>query len=76
MVNYVLMMTWIPAVVAIVDKNTFEMCSCWHSYSKYVISLTDKCGGYLRENIIKIITKFKYILIIIFGNCTQQSAYC
>lgn len=61
------MMTWLPAIVAIVEENKTEMCTCWRRYSQYILTCIDKCGVRLQENIIKIVRKFKYLLVVFFG---------
>lgn len=67
MVNYFLMMTWLPAVVTMVEVSSFDMCRCWQGYSAYVVSAADRSGIILRDCIIKIISKCSYLLIFIFG---------
>lgn len=66
MVNYILMMTWLPAMVIIVEKMNMKLCKCWQSYVDSINVLIDRFGNSMQNATIHLVDRFKYIFIVIF----------
>lgn len=77
MVNYVLMMTWLPATVIIVEEMNMKLCKCWQSYVDAINVLIERFGNSMEEAIIRSVKKFKYVFLVIFCKfisfCTDNS---
>lgn len=69
-VNYILMMTWLPATVIIVEKMNIQLCKCWQSYVDSINLATEKFGICIQNAIIRLIGKFKYLFLVIFCKYT------
>ncbi|XP_031628158.1 protein dispatched [Contarinia nasturtii] len=66
MVNYVLMMTWLPATVIIVEEMNMQLCKCWQSYVDSINVLIERFGNSMEQAIIRVVKKFKFIFLVIF----------
>lgn len=68
MVNYVLMMTWLPATVSINERLSCYAFSCWILALTKFNTTVSSVGVYVQDRIIFIIIKMPYLWILCFGN--------
>lgn len=70
MVNYVLMMTWLPATVIMVEELNLKLCKCfgkcWQSYVDTLNVGIERFGNLMENTIINLVKKFKYIFLVVF----------
>lgn len=66
LVNYLLMISWLPVNVVIAENCKFSICVCWRSYSESINDFIDRFGQRLHRSIIYLIDKLKYLFIILF----------
>lgn len=65
-VNYILMMTWLPATVIIVEEMNMKLCKCWQSYVDAINIIIERFGNWMQIAIIRLVGKFKYLFVVIF----------
>lgn len=65
-VNYVLMMTWLPSMVIIVEKMNMKLCKCWQSYVDAINVIIKRFGGSMEKAIIHLVDRLKYAFLILF----------
>lgn len=75
MVNYVLMMTWLPATVIIVEEMNMKLCKCWQSYVDAINVLIERFGNSMEGAIIRSVKKFKYVFLVIFCKFISFNPY-
>lgn len=66
LVNYVLMISWLPAIVAIDDDCNFSLCFCWKTYLELINKTIDRIGVRVQKLIIYLVDKFKWLFIVLF----------
>ncbi|XP_055305297.1 protein dispatched [Sitodiplosis mosellana] len=66
MVNYVLMVTWLPATVIIVEELNLKLCKCWQSYVDAINVLIERFGNSMEAAIIRLVKEYKYVFLVIF----------
>lgn len=70
MVNYILMMTWLPAMVIIVERMNMKLCKCWQSYVNSINVLIDRIG--MQNVTIHLAGKFKYMVFIVISRTLHR----
>lgn len=65
-VNYVLMMTWLPSMVIIVEKMNMKLCKCWQSYVDSINVVIERIGNSMENAIIRSVDRLKYVFLILF----------
>lgn len=61
LVNYVLMISWLPVNVVIAENFKFSICT-----SESITDFIDRFGQRLHRSIVYLINKLKYLFIILF----------
>lgn len=60
-------MTWLPAMVIIVEEMNMSMCvKCWQSYVDAINKKIERFGNSMENTIINMVKKYKYIFLVIF----------
>lgn len=60
------MMTWLPAIVVIVENNKAQVCSGWRSYVENLNANLDEIGKAIQRIIIRFVKKFAYLFVAFF----------
>lgn len=66
MVNYILMMTWLPATVIIVEKMNMKLCKCWQTYVDAINVVIERFGNAMEKAIIHLVKKCRFFFLVLF----------
>lgn len=66
LVNYLLMISWLPVNVVIAENCKFSIFVCWRLCSESLNDSIGRFGQRLHQTIVYLINKLKYLFIILF----------